>query len=911
MIPINKEAWCERYLAQFVDNNTTDSYWSLARLAEDFKFNLEDQPFIIKLFLENVMRNYANNDSVEHNTIVSTIKNLIATQPTGDFEFPYFPSRVLMQDYTGVPAIVDLAAMRDAVAAQGGNAEKINPLCPVDLVIDHSVIVDQAGTPEALAHNGMREMERNKERYQFLKWAQSSFDNLRVVPPGRGICHQVNLEYLAQVVRNENGVLSPDTLVGTDSHTTMINGLGVLGWGVGGIEAEAVMLGQPLSLGAPKVVGVKLEGKLPVGITATDLVLTITETLRNYGVVGKYVEFYGEGVLSLSIADRATVANMSPEYGATCGIFPIDNKVTDYLNLTNRSSDLIERVKSYSQAQHIWYDGSHNDPKFAENVTIDLSSITPCVAGPKRPQDRIALHAIKQKTIESIELNVQVSTNDQQPSTQKTIDSGDIVLAAITSCTNTSNPHVMLQAGLLAKAAVEKGLTVKPYVKTSLAPGSQVVAQYLDSSGLQPFLDKLGFNRIGFGCTTCIGNSGPLNDNYEQQIKDHNLSVSSVLSGNRNFEGRIHPSVRLNWLASPPLVVAFALAGNTKINLDEEPLGTGSNGQPVYLRDIWPSDTSINDAMATITQESYALSYKDMLIGDKDWESLPITNSVCYTWDEQSTYIVKPPFVDILADNIKQAEHKVAATPSDEALIKSARILAILGDSITTDHISPAGQIDKSTPAGKYLISRGIEPKEFNSYGTRRGHHEVMVRGTFANNRLKNLIADPKEGGFTRIFGSDKFDSETTVSIFEASQHYQENNTPLVIFAGKEYGTGSSRDWAAKGCQLLGIKAVIAQSYERIHRSNLVGMGIMPLQLPDTMTIADLNLQGDEQIHITFAENSNEQSLKPNQLLTLIISKGNNEKVAKIPLTLNVTNELELKYFKSGGVLPYVAKELL
>lgn len=911
MIPINKEAWCERYLAQFVDNNTTDSYWSLARLAEDFKFNLEDQPFIIKLFLENVMRNYANNDSVEHNTIVSTIKNLIATQPTGDFEFPYFPSRVLMQDYTGVPAIVDLAAMRDAVAAQGGNAEKINPLCPVDLVIDHSVIVDQAGTPKALAHNGMREMERNKERYQFLKWAQSSFDNLRVVPPGRGICHQVNLEYLAQVVRNENGVLSPDTLVGTDSHTTMINGLGVLGWGVGGIEAEAVMLGQPLSLGAPKVVGVKLEGKLPVGITATDLVLTITETLRNYGVVGKYVEFYGEGVLSLSIADRATVANMSPEYGATCGIFPIDNKVTDYLNLTNRSSDLIERVKSYSQAQHIWYDGSHNDPKFTENVTIDLSSITPCVAGPKRPQDRIALHAIKQKTIESIELNVQVSTNDQQPSTQKTIDSGDIVLAAITSCTNTSNPHVMLQAGLLAKAAVEKGLTVKPYVKTSLAPGSQVVAQYLDSSGLQPFLDKLGFNRIGFGCTTCIGNSGPLNDNYEQQIKDHNLSVSSVLSGNRNFEGRIHPSVRLNWLASPPLVVAFALAGNTKINLDEEPLGTDSNGQPVYLRDIWPSDTSINDAMATITQESYALSYKDMLIGDKDWESLPITNSVCYTWDEQSTYIVKPPFVDILADNIKQAEHKVAATPSNEALIKSARILAILGDSITTDHISPAGQIDKSTPAGKYLISRGIEPKEFNSYGTRRGHHEVMVRGTFANNRLKNLIADPKEGGFTRIFGSDKFDSETTVSIFEASQHYQENNTPLVIFAGKEYGTGSSRDWAAKGCQLLGIKAVIAQSYERIHRSNLVGMGIMPLQLPDTMTIADLNLQGDEQIHITFAENSNEQSLKPNQLLTLIISKGNNEKVAKIPLTLNVTNELELKYFKSGGVLPYVAKELL
>jgi len=919
MIPKSKSKWCERYLAGFIDNetikeNTTLSYWSLARLAEDFKFNLADQPFIIKLFLENVMRHYASGDTIDHKTVVSTIQNLISTTASTNFEFPYFPARVLMQDYTGVPAIVDLAAMRDAIAEQNGDANKINPLCPVDLVIDHSVIVDQAGSAEALSHNRAREMARNQERYQFLKWAQNSFDNLRVVPPGRGICHQVNLEYLAQVVRDEAGVLIPDTLIGTDSHTTMINGLGVLGWGVGGIEAEAVMLGQPLSLGAPSVVGVKLQGKLAVGITATDLVLTVTQTLREYGVVGKYVEFYGSGVLSLSIADRATVANMAPEYGATCGLFPIDSKVTDYLNLTNRSPEMIARVKTYATAQQLWYDSSNNNPSYAENVTIDLNAITPCVAGPKRPQDRIALNCIKEETQAAIELNVQVASKPNNTKALPTLASGDIVLAAITSCTNTSNPHVMLQAGLLAKAAVERGLTVKSYVKTSLAPGSQVVARYLDNSGLQPFLDKLGFNRIGFGCTTCIGNSGPLNDNLELQISEYNLSVCSVLSGNRNFEGRIHPAVRLNWLASPPLVVAFALVGHTKINFDNEPLGTDSKGQAVYLRDIWPSDELVNEALSSISQESYALSYQDMLVGDEAWENLPITNSICYAWNEQSSYIVKPPFLDRLAENIKQEVSKAKpAMDNEPALIKSAQILAILEDSITTDHISPAGQIDQRTPAGKYLIAKGIAPAEFNSYGTRRGNHEVMVRGTFANNRLQNQMVTPSEGGLTRIFASEKYDSAETVSIFEASQHYQSQNTPLVIFAGKEYGTGSSRDWAAKGCQLLGIKAVIAESFERIHRSNLVGMGIMPLQLPQTMSVVDLKLRGDEKIDISFVDSAKGGQLAPQQLLQLKIysTASDREKEQVIPLTLNITNDLELSYFLAGGVLPYVARQFL
>jgi len=906
MIPVNEDTWRKKYLAHFVGNNqkknsTTYRYWSLVKLSEDFGFNLDEQPFIIKLFLENVIRHFAN-----HENIVETINNLVSKDLSGGFEFSYVPSRVLMQDYTGVPALVDFAAMRDAIAEQGGDANKINPLCPVDLVIDHSVIAEQAGNLEALDYNRKCEMERNQERYQFLKWAQGSFDNLTVVPPGRGICHQVNLEYLAQVVRKEADVLIPDTLIGTDSHTTMINGLGVLGWGVGGIEAEAAMLGQPLSLSAPIIVGVNLQGNLPVGITATDLVLTITQRLREYGVVGKYVEFYGSGMLALSIAERATVANMSPEYGATCGLFPIDDKVIDYLKLTNRSSEVVERVQNYSRAQKLWSDQQTKNPIYPENITIDLNEITSCVAGPKRPQDRIPLNGIKRKTLEAMELNLEPipkNNNSEQ------LASGDIVIAAITSCTNTSNPKVMLQAGLLAKAAVERGLTIKDYVKTSLAPGSQVVARYLDSSGVQPFLDQLGFNRIGFGCTTCIGNSGPLNTNVELQISEHNLNVCAVLSGNRNFEGRIHPSVRLNWLASPPLVIAFALVGHTKINFDDEPLGVDKKGQAVYLRDIWPSDDSVNEALSSITQESYALSYKDMLVGDEAWENLPITNSVCYPWNDSSTYIVKPPFLEVLSKNREEGE--AGNNSIDEpSILKSANILAILGDSITTDHISPAGKISQDSPAGKYLMSKGVSPEQFNSYGARRGHHEVMVRGTFANNRLKNQIVTPVEGGVTRALYNDEFQSSEIVSIFEASQYYQENNTPLVVFAGKEYGTGSSRDWAAKGCQLLGVKAVITESFERIHRSNLVGMGIMPLQLPQTMSVGDLQLRGDEKIDLVLTDNKTNKQLLPNELLELIIHSDSNEPV-KVPVTLCIHNTLELKYFLAGGVLPFVTEQFL
>jgi aconitate hydratase len=906
MIPVNEDAWRKKYLAHFVDNSqdknpTTYRYWSLVKLSEDFDFNLDEQPFIIKLFLENVIRHFTS-----HENIIETINNLISKGLSYDFEFSYFPSRVLMQDYTGVPALVDLAAMRDAIAEQGGDANKINPLCPVDLVIDHSVIADQAGNLKALDYNRKCEMERNQERYQFLKWAQGSFDNLTVVPPGRGICHQVNLEYLAQVVREEAAILIPDTLIGTDSHTTMINGLGVLGWGVGGIEAEAAMLGQPLSLGAPTIVGVNLQGNLSVGITATDLVLTITQRLREYGVVGKYVEFYGSGMLALSIAERATVANMAPEYGATCGLFPIDDKVIDYLKLTNRSSELVERVKTYSSAQKLWSDQQTKKPIYPENITIDLDEITACVAGPKRPQDRIDLNGIKRKTLETMELNLQPVPNNNNSGQ---LTSGDIVIAAITSCTNTSNPKVMLQAGLLAKAAVERGLTVKDYVKTSLAPGSQVVARYLDSSGVQPFLDQLGFHRIGFGCTTCIGNSGPLNANVELQISENNLNVGAVLSGNRNFEGRIHPSVQLNWLASPPLVIAFALVGHTKINFDDEPLGVDKNGKAVYLRDIWPSDDLVHEALSSITQESYASSYKDMLVGDEAWENLPITNSVCYPWNDSSTYIVKPPFLEVLSKNSEEGE--AGNNSIDEpSILKSANILAILGDSITTDHISPAGKISQDSPAGKYLMTKGVSPEQFNSYGARRGHHEVMVRGTFANNRLKNQIVTPVEGGVTRALYNDEFQSSEIVSIFEASQYYQENNTPLVVFAGKEYGTGSSRDWAAKGCQLLGVKAVITESFERIHRSNLVGMGIMPLQLPQTMSVGDLKLRGDEKIDLIWGDNKKNQQLLPNQLLELNIYSDSTEPL-KVPVTFCIYNTLELKYFLAGGVLPFVTSQFL
>ncbi len=881
MIPANEVDWRERYLDTLSCTIGDRAYWSLPKLAQDFQFTLSEQPLVARLFLENVMRHYPGETAAP-----LLIKALCAVRGASDqeLELSYYPSRVLMQDYTGVPALADLAAMRDAVAEAGGDPQKINPSCPVDLVIDHSVIVDQAGNKGALSRNRQMEMMRNQERYQFLKWAQQSFANLTVVPPGRGICHQVNLEYFAQVVRDLDGTLIPDTLVGTDSHTTMINGLGVLGWGVGGIEAEAVMLGQPLSLNLPQIVGVKISGELPAGTTATDLVLTVTQRLRKHGVVGKFVEFYGPGLANLSVADRATIANMAPEYGATCGLFPIDKRVIEYLQLTNRPQHIIEQVAAYAVAQGLWHDDATADPLYAENITINLADIESSLAGPRRPQDRLPLSAIKAKTQEEIEIlghHFPVSQVAGQ------ITDGDLVIAAITSCTNTSNPHVMLQAGLLAKAAVEKGLSVPAHVKTSLAPGSQVVARYLDDTGLQGYLDQLGFQRVGFGCTTCIGNSGPLLNDLETLIEQKNLSVAALLSGNRNFEGRIHPSVRLNWLASPPLVIAFALVGHTRIDLDAEPLGFDKNGQAVFLRDIWPSKTLLDQALQRVTQTQYKEAYQEMMLGTEEWENLTAENSLCYPWSQASTYIRKPPFFDIKAQ------------PS---AISCARILAVLGDSITTDHISPAGQINENSPAGLYLLSKQVKPEEFNSYGARRGNHEVMVRGTFANKRIKNTMVEPKEGGFTRLFDEAR-PAQSIVSIYDASQYYIQQHTPLVVFAGKEYGTGSSRDWAAKGCLLLNVKAVIAESFERIHRSNLVGMGILPLQLAEAITVNDLNLHGDETIGVEWGE-----QLIPRQFLKLMI-RSSAAKTREVSVQLRIENKRELDYFLSGGVLRYVAKQ--
>ncbi|AJQ95530.1 aconitate hydratase AcnA [Gynuella sunshinyii] len=899
MNPTTEEQWRKRYLTHLNKNDSENTFWSLAKLAQDFDFILSEQPFVVRLFLENIMR-HAETEGVEFSQ--NLIKKLTTRSRTMDFEFQFYPGRILMQDYTGVPAIADLAAMRDAIFNAGGDAEKVNPMCQVDLVIDHSVIVDQAGSINAEHHNRQCEMERNRERYQFLKWAQISFSNLTVVPPGKGICHQINLEYLAQVVCEKGGLLYPDTLVGTDSHTTMINGLGVLGWGVGGIEAEAVMLGQPLSLNTPNVVGVQLEGNLCLGVTATDLVLSITEILRNHGVVGKYVEFTGSGISNLSVADRATIANMAPEYGATCALFPIDAKVIEYLTLTNRPASLIKRVYDYAVAQDLFYSTDHEAERaiYSENLTICLNDIVPSIAGPKRPQDRLPLAAIKHKTLEEIELAGRLAI---KPDQQQPLVDGDLVIAAITSCTNTSNPQVMLLAGLLAKAAVEKGLTVSPHVKTSLAPGSQVVACYLDNSGLQNYLDQLGFHRIGFGCTTCIGNSGPLNGDLESVIELNNLQVSAVLSGNRNFEGRIHPSVRLNWLASPPLVVAFALAGHTRINFDQDPLGTDKEGNLVFLRDIWPDNTQLQEALLQINQTLYAESYKNILKGDEHWEALSVDSTVCFPWNAESTYIRMPPFVQL---NTKP-----------EPIIE-AKILAILGDSITTDHISPAGQINPDSPAGKYLLEHRVKIDQFNSYGARRGNHEVMMRGTFANKRLINMMAAPIPGGFTRILNETQRELTqlklpTPVSIYAASKYYKENNTPLVIFAGKEYGTGSSRDWAAKGCLLLNVKAVIAESFERIHRSNLVGMGIMPLQLLPEMSVDELELIGNESISIEC--NIDGESLIPDHLMIKIISSPSGQfsspTTRSVSATLRIDNDRELKYFLANGILPYITKQLI
>ena len=874
--------------SQLSTKSKTYNFFPIKDICHEFNLDITKVPYSLKILIENLCRTYVDKKTLQDHlsAIVNSIKD-----PNNRIEIAFSPSRVLMQDFTGVPAVVDLATMRDAVKKMSKDPKKINPLVPVDLVIDHSVQVDFAGSTQSYQKNVDLEYERNLERYEFLKWAQKSFNNFRVVPPGTGICHQVNLENLAQVVwSNEQENLAYfDTVVGTDSHTTMINGLGVLGWGVGGIEAEAAMLGQPISMLIPEVIGFKLTGKLRQGITATDLVLTITQILRKKGVVGKFVEFFGEGLSSLSLANRATIANMAPEYGATCGIFPIDKITLDYLHLTARSQENIDLVHQYAKSQGVFCEDYHHENNYGDVIELNLSEVSPCLAGPKRPQDKVIL----QKVAESFEnLQTELKINNQSRIALDKISSdigdGDIVISAITSCTNTSNPAVLIGAGLLAKKAVELGLKINPRIKTSLAPGSQVVAEYLQKSGLQKYLDQLGFNIVGFGCTTCIGNSGPLDSSIEDTIKNNNLVVASILSGNRNFEGRIHPLVKANYLASPPLVIAYALAGSIKINIEKDPIAIDHNGKKVYLADIWPSNEEIeNIEKQFITREVFAKKYANLFDGDDMWQKISITKSDTYNWNHSSTYIRLPNYFD----NLQAKE----ISP-----ILNARILAIFGDSITTDHISPAGNIAQSSPAGLYLMNHNVEKKDFNSYGARRGNHEVMIRGTFANVRIKNqMLGGAKEGGFTKDI------NQQIVSIYESAMCYH-NKHPLVIFAGKEYGTGSSRDWAAKGTFLLGIKAVIAESFERIHRSNLVGMGVMPLIFKNNQNWQSLNLTGDEQLDILDLNNN----IKPKQDIKCLITKKDNTKI-NLDLICGLDTINEVEYYKNGGILQFVINQII
>jgi len=866
-------------------NNIDYDFYSLVEAEKNGLNGLSNLPFSLKILLENLLRHEDSNtvtlDDIK--AVTGWLKNKSSTR-----EVSYRPARVLMQDFTGVPAVVDLAAMRDAITQMGGNPEAINPLSPVDLVIDHSVQVDYFGTPEAVKKNSSIEMARNAERYEFLRWGQFSFENFSVVPPDTGICHQVNLEYLAKTVWsktiNGKNLAYPDTLVGTDSHTTMINGLGVLGWGVGGIEAEAAMLGQPISMLIPEVVGVKLEGNLPEGVTATDLVLDVTHRLREKGVVGKFVEFFGAGLKNLTLADRATLANMAPEYGATCGFFPIDEATIDYLKLTGREQQTIDLVEAYAKSQGLWYDLENSDPVFSDTLQVNLSKIEPSIAGPKRPQDNIKLSEV-QNTVDNFLKDLKIDNTKKYDS----LNHGDVVIAAITSCTNTSNPSVLMAAGLVAKKALEKGLNAQPWVKTSLAPGSKVVTNYLEQSGLQQSLNELGFNTVGYGCTTCIGNSGPLPEKVANEVNDKNLVVASVLSGNRNFEGRVHAQVKANFLASPPLVVAYAIAGTTKIDITKDALGKDNDGNEVFLKDIWPSNKEVAAEVSTITNKMFSEQYKDVFKGTKEWQAIKIAESKTYAWSDESTYIQHPPF-------FKGMEKQ----PKDVAEISGARILALLGDSITTDHISPAGAIKPDSPAGKYLLSKGVEVKDFNSLGARRGNHEVMMRGTFANIRIRNEMLDNIEGGFTKYIPSGE-----TLSIFDAAMKYQQDNTPIVVIAGKEYGTGSSRDWAAKGPKLLGINAVIAESYERIHRSNLIGMGILPLEFTDSITRKTLNLTGEEIIDIKGLNNS----LEPRSKLKAIVQYPDSTS-KEIELLCRIDTQNEAEYYKNGGILQYVIRKL-
>ena len=860
-------------------------YFRLAVLEEKGTGHISRLPFSTKILLENLLRHEdgrrVSAEDVEH--VARGVGG------PGAKEISFMPARVLLQDFTGVPCVVDLAAMRDALASLGADPTRANPLMPADLVIDHSVQVDRFGTDDAFQVNSLLEFQRNRERYMLLRWGQTAFDNFRVVPPDTGIVHQINLEYLASVVFRANGQAYPDTLVGTDSHTTMINGLGVLGWGVGGIEAEACMLGQPVSMLLPPVVGFRLHGALKEGCTATDLVLTITQILRKKGVVGKFVEFYGTGLSALSLADRATVANMAPEYGATMGFFPVDRETLDYLRLTNRPADLIALVEAYTREQGLFRTDATPDPLYSDSLELDLATVSPSMAGPKRPQDRVELPDVR-KNFHDAFPGARKSATAELDGESADVATGAVVIAAITSCTNTSNPSVMLAAGLLARKAADRGLKVKPWVKTSLAPGSKVVIDYYRQAGLLSYLEQLKFHLVGFGCTTCIGNSGPLPEPVAQAVQKENLVVAAVLSGNRNFEGRINPLVKANYLASPPLVVAYALAGTIDIDLANDPIATGEDGQPVFLRDIWPSNDEIRAAVrSSIDQSMFQHEYAHVFDGDENWKTMPVPTGGTFQWDEGSTYIKKPPYFDHMVDP--------ATSITDLA---GLRVLALLGDSVTTDHISPAGSIPKDGPAGRYLISQGVEPRDFNSYGARRGNHEVMVRGTLANIRLRNQLAPGTEGGWTVHLPDG-----APMSIYDASVLYQQEGVPLLILAGKEYGSGSSRDWAAKGVALLGVHAVIAESFERIHRTNLVGMGVLPLQFHPGDSAATLKLTGKEIYHIEGIPASlNGGGRKA--FVRAVDSHG--EK--KFTVEVRVDTPQEVEYYRNGGILPYVLRQL-
>ncbi|MGO4572080.1 aconitate hydratase AcnA [Microvirga sp. 2TAF3] len=883
------------------DKNYT--YYSLAEAEKNGLKGISQLPFSMKVLLENLLR-YEDGRTVKKADI-EAVSEWLVNKGKAEVEIAYRPARVLMQDFTGVPAVVDLAAMRDAMKNLNGDPRKINPLVPVDLVIDHSVIVDEFGTPKAFDRNVELEYQRNGERYRFLKWGQSAFENFSVVPPGTGICHQVNLEFLSQTVWTRKDVAGgadiayPDTLVGTDSHTTMVNGLAVLGWGVGGIEAEAAMLGQPVSMLIPEVIGFKLTGKLREGVTATDLVLTVTQMLRKKGVVGKFVEFFGPGLTDMTVADRATIGNMAPEYGATCGFFPIDQKTIDYLRTTSRTDERIALVEAYAKDQGMWRTAETPDPVFTDTLELNLNDVVPSLAGPKRPQDRVTLdnsnadfrNAMEKEFRKAAELGKRVKVEDANFD----LGHGDVVIAAITSCTNTSNPSVMIGAGLLARNAVAKGLKTKPWVKTSLAPGSQIVEEYFRKAGLQGDLDALGFNLVGFGCTTCIGNSGPLPENVSKAINDNDLVAVSVLSGNRNFEGRVNPDVRANYLASPPLVVAYALAGSMLVDLTTEPLGMGSDGKPVYLKDIWPSSAEVQEFIdRTISSELFKSRYADVFTGDANWKKVTVEPGLNYQWTMGSTYVQNPPYFEGMTKE-----------PKPVTDIVNARVLGLFLDSITTDHISPAGNIRANSPAGKYLLEHQVPVSEFNQYGTRRGNHEVMMRGTFANIRIKNQMVKDETGNVVEGGYTIHQPSGERMFIYDAAMRYQEEGVPLVVLAGKEYGTGSSRDWAAKGTNLLGVRAVIAESFERIHRSNLVGMGVVPFVFEGDTSWQSLGLKGDETVTIHGLAGD----LKPRQRMEAEIKSADGS-VKKVPLVCRIDTLDELEYFRNGGILHYVLRQL-